>query len=235
MVRRKSNELEKNFRDGVNEELDLTDKFSTNIFQSSSIIIVQPPFLPATTEIGKQPLGDSVKGQNNLNIISTTHKNMKNIMKLNKDESSYSNPENFLSLPYPYSGKKLPIDRFDIHVTFMGRKKFKQVLRDINKLQPRYYMMLSFDPVNYVKLALFLTYHDNDMKISEINACKDFCQIINFCRLLDEKLYFIVNQMNALDELDNTGVSLEKKKQTRENLNKVTNHHYYLLYNEFFG
>lgn len=67
---------------------------------------------------------------------------MKNIMKLNKDESSYSNPENFLSLPYPYSGEKLPIDRFDIHVTFMGRKKFKQILRDINKLQPRYYMKL---------------------------------------------------------------------------------------------
>lgn len=73
------------------------------------------------------------------------------------------------------------------------------------------------------------------MKISEINACKDFCQIINFCELLDEKLYFIIDQINALDELDNTGVSLEKKKQTRENLNKVTNHHYYLLYNEFFG
>ena len=44
----KSKELEKNFRDGVYEELDPTDKLSTNIFQSGSIIIVQPPS-PATT------------------------------------------------------------------------------------------------------------------------------------------------------------------------------------------
>ncbi|PKK66884.1 DUF1703-domain-containing protein [Rhizophagus irregularis] len=38
----KSKELEKNFRDGVYEELDPTDKLSTNIFQFGSIIIVQP-------------------------------------------------------------------------------------------------------------------------------------------------------------------------------------------------
>ena len=44
----KSKELEKKFRDGVYVELDPTDKLSTNIFQSSSIIIVQPP-QPATT------------------------------------------------------------------------------------------------------------------------------------------------------------------------------------------
>src|SRR6266496_6795878 len=44
----KSKELEKIFRDGVYEELDPTDKLSTNILQSGSIIIVQPPS-PATT------------------------------------------------------------------------------------------------------------------------------------------------------------------------------------------
>src|SRR5690242_19473066 len=41
-------ELEKNFRDGVYEELDPTDTLSTNIYQSGSIIIVQTP-QPATT------------------------------------------------------------------------------------------------------------------------------------------------------------------------------------------
>jgi len=191
-------------------------------------------------------------------------------MKLDEDESTYSNPKNFLPLPYPYLGEKLPIDRFDIDCdgffTFMGRKKFKQVLEQISELRRRGYMklfvygtvgygkshilsaiacflfrtgkrvvflpdcrQLAVDPVKYIKFALLLTYANDDAKIREINACEDFCQIINFCEsLYEEKLYFIVDQMNALDELDNTEVSSEKKQQTRENLDKMVDNHFYI-------
>ncbi|CAB5378580.1 unnamed protein product [Rhizophagus irregularis] len=81
-----------------------------------------------------------------LNIISTACRIMEDIMKLDENETIYSDPKNFLSLPYPYLGEKLPIDRFDIDhdgsFIFMGRTKFEQVLEDINKLQPRSYMKL---------------------------------------------------------------------------------------------
>ncbi|CAB4386786.1 unnamed protein product [Rhizophagus irregularis] len=66
-------------------------------------IIVEPP-PPATTEKGKRSLVDSDEGQNSkrakfadLNIISTAHKIMEGIMKLDENESTYSNPKNFLS------------------------------------------------------------------------------------------------------------------------------------------
>ncbi|GBC36095.1 hypothetical protein GLOIN_2v1736613 [Rhizophagus irregularis DAOM 181602=DAOM 197198] len=238
-------------------------------------IIVQPPSSPATT--GKRPLENSDEDQNSKrvkladpNIISTARRIMEDIMKLDENETIYSDPKNFLSLPYPYLGEKLPIDRFDIDhdgsFIFMGRTKFEQVLEDINKLRPRSYMklfiygtvgygksyiltaiacflfrtrrrvvflpdcrQLAVDPVEYIKLALFLTYENDDVKISEINACEDFCHIIKFCKSLEEKLYFIVDQMNALDEGDNTGISLEKKRQIRENLDKMVDNHFYIM------
>ncbi|CAG8604266.1 4926_t:CDS:2, partial [Dentiscutata heterogama] len=70
---------------------------------------------------------------------------------------------------------------------------------------------LAVDPMEYIKSALFLTYVDDDAKTSETNACEDFDQIIKFSRSLDETLYFIVDQMNALDDLLHL-----KQKQTIE-------------------
>ncbi|PKK59642.1 hypothetical protein RhiirC2_820485 [Rhizophagus irregularis] len=241
-------------------------------------IIVQPP-MPATTGKGKRSLGDSDEDQNSKrvkladpNIISTARKIMEDIMKLDEDESSYSNPKKHFSLPFPYPGEKLPVDRFAINddgfFTYMGRKKFRKVLKTINQFRSRTGYMklfvygtvgygkshilsaiacflfrtgkrvvflpdcrqLAVDPVKYIKFALLLTYENDDAKIREINACEDFCQIINFCEsLYEEKLYFIVDQMNALDELDNTGVSLEIKQQIRRDIDKMTNHHFYIM------
>ncbi|PKK58149.1 hypothetical protein RhiirC2_796786 [Rhizophagus irregularis] len=261
------------------EELDSDLKTIGQVFEeqppSEHIhILVQPP-MPTTT--GKRPLENSDEDQNSKRvkladpkIISTARRIMEDIMKLDENETIYSDPKNFLSLPYPYLGEKLPIDRFDIDhdgsFIFMGRTKFEQVLEDINKLRPRSYMklfiygtvgygkshiltaiacflfrtrrrvvflpdcrQLAVDPVEYIKLALFLTYENDDVKISEINACEDFCQIIKFCKSLEEKLYFIVDQMNALDEGDNTGISLEKKRQIRENLDKMVDNHFYIM------
>jgi hypothetical protein len=196
---------------------------------------------------------------------------MEDIMKLDEDESNYSNPKKLLSLPFPYPGQKKPIDRFAINdngfFNFMGRKEFKNVLTTINEFRRGTGYMklfvygtvgygkshilsaiacflfrtgrrvvyipdcrqLAVDPTKYVKYALFLTYNDDDTKIREINACEDFCQIIDFCESLDETLYFIVDQMNALDEEDKTGVSLEIKQQIRRDIDKMVDNHFYIM------
>uniref|UniRef100_U9UR05 Crinkler effector protein N-terminal domain-containing protein n=1 Tax=Rhizophagus irregularis (strain DAOM 181602 / DAOM 197198 / MUCL 43194) TaxID=747089 RepID=U9UR05_RHIID len=266
------------------EELDSDLKTIGHVFEeqppSEHIhILVQPP-TPATTEKGKRSLVDSDEGQNSkrakfadLNIISTAHKIMEGIMKLDENESTYSNPKNFLSLPYPYLGEKLPIDRFAIdnnrYFNFMGRKEFRNVLEAINKLRSGTGYMklfvygtvgygkshilsaiacflfrtgrrvvflpdcrqLAVDPVDYVKSALFLAYHDDDAKINEINSCENFENIVDFCKKLQfkEKLYFIVDQMNALDEFDNTGVNSKTKQQIRCDIDKMSNYHYYIM------
>ncbi|RGB23542.1 hypothetical protein C1646_748171 [Rhizophagus diaphanus] len=90
---------------------------------------------------------------------------------------------------------------------------------------------LAVNPVDYTKSALFLAYHDDDAKINEINSCENFENIVDFCKKLQfkEKLYFIVDQMNALDELDKTGVSLEIKQQIRRDIDKMSNYHYYIM------
>ncbi|CAG8651462.1 4712_t:CDS:2, partial [Acaulospora morrowiae] len=194
---------------------------------------------------------------------------MVDIKKLDGNPAVYSNPQNFLSLPFPYPGSKKPIDRFSINdgfFTFMGIKKFSNVLDKIKEFRvntgyikmfiygtvgygkshiltaiacfllrsERHVVYLSdcrelaVNPVNYIKSALFLTYVDDDAKISEINACEKFDQIVKFCESLDETLYFIVDQMNALDDYDNTGINLEKKIQIKENLNKMCADHFYI-------
>ncbi|POG61805.1 hypothetical protein GLOIN_2v1786107 [Rhizophagus irregularis DAOM 181602=DAOM 197198] len=254
-------------------------KYFGDIFACSSSknirIIAQPP-QPATT--GKRPLEYSDEGQNSKrakpldpNIISTARKIMEDIMKLDEDESSYSNPKKILLLPFPYPGQKKPVDRFAINndgfFTYMGRKEFRNVLKTINQFRSGTGYMklfvygtvgygkshilsaiacflfrtgkrviflpdcrqLALDPVDYVKSALFLAYQDNNTKINEINSCEKFDDIINFCKPLNEKLYFIVDQMNALDEQDNTGISLEIKQQIRRDLDRMSNYHYYIM------
>ncbi|CAG8646276.1 13052_t:CDS:2, partial [Acaulospora morrowiae] len=79
---------------------------------------------------------------------------------------------------------------------------------------------LALNPVNYIKSALFLTYVDDNAKISEINACENFDQIVKFCESLNETLYFIVDQMNALDDSSNTGI--------KRNLDKMCADHFYI-------
>ncbi|KAF0541712.1 hypothetical protein F8M41_005199 [Gigaspora margarita] len=194
---------------------------------------------------------------------------MESIMKLPDICNAYSSPKNFLSLPFPYPGSNIPVDRFAINedgfFAFMGRKKFINVLNEINTLKARtgYIEMfiygtvgygkshilaaiacfllrngrrvvylpdcrkLAVDPVEYIKSALFLTYVDDDTKTNEINACESFDQIIKFCRSLDA-LYFIVDQMNALDDCNNTGINLVQKRNIKENVDKLCWDHFYI-------
>ncbi|CAG8604281.1 4927_t:CDS:2, partial [Dentiscutata heterogama] len=51
----------------------------------------------------------------------------KGIMKLPDICNVYSSPKNFLSLPFPYPGSNIPVDRFAINEDGMGRKEFNNV------------------------------------------------------------------------------------------------------------
>ncbi|CAG8624233.1 4022_t:CDS:2, partial [Scutellospora calospora] len=203
-------------------------------------------------------------------LVATASKIMESIMKLPDICDVYSDPKNFLSLPFPYPGSNKPVDRFVIDVdgffTFMGRKKFNSVLDKIKEFRSstgymrmfiygtvgygKSYILtaiacflirigkrvvylpdcreLALDPIIYIKSALFLTYVDDDAKTSKINTCESFDQIIKFCRSLDETLYFIVDQMNALDDYNDTGINPEKKLQVKENIDKLCLGHFYI-------
>ncbi|CAG8639567.1 9923_t:CDS:2, partial [Funneliformis mosseae] len=141
-------------------------------------------------------------------------------MKLDENESSYSNLAKSFSLPFPYPSDKKPVERFAIDkngsFTFMGRKEFKNILEKINELKYDTGFMklfvygtvghvvylsdchqLAVDLEDYIKSALFLTYYDSDM--------------------------------NTLDEKDDTGINLERKEEIRYKLDKMTNYHYYIM------
>jgi hypothetical protein len=87
---------------------------------------------------------------------------------------------------------------------------------------------LAADPIDYIKSALFLTYVDDDAKINKIDACKNFDQIIEFCGPLSQPLYFIVDQMNALDDRSYTGISQEKKQYVKSNIDKLCSKQFYI-------
>ncbi|CAG8660646.1 1384_t:CDS:1, partial [Diversispora eburnea] len=200
----------------------------------------------------------------------TANKITEDIMKLSDICEVYSDPKNFFLLPFPYPGEVKPIDRFAINddgfFTFMGRKKFSDVLSEINtfKSGTGYMEMfiygtvgygkshiltaiacfllrsgkrvvylpdcrkLAVDPTEYIQSALFLTYVDDDAKTNKINACESFDQIIKFCRSLDEKLYFIVDQMNALDEYNDTGINTNLKQKIKGDIDRMCWGHFYI-------
>ncbi|RHZ58596.1 hypothetical protein Glove_372g93 [Diversispora epigaea] len=205
-----------------------------------------------------------------MKLMATASKIMEGIMKLSDTCEVYSDPKNFLLLPFPYPGLHKPVDRFAISddglFTFMGRKEFNNVLSEINtfKLGTGYREMFIYgtvgygkshilaaiacflfrsgkrvvylpdcremvvNEIDYIKSALFLTYVDDDTKTTKIDACKSFNQIIKFCRELGETLYFIVDQMNALDYCNDTGINPEKKRQVKEGIDKLCVDHFYI-------
>ncbi|RHZ89380.1 hypothetical protein Glove_15g25 [Diversispora epigaea] len=77
---------------------------------------------------------------------------------------------------------------------------------------------LAVDEMEYIKSALFLIYVDGDTKTTEIDACESFDQIVKFCRKLGETLYFIVDQMNAMDTI--MILELIRKKATTKQTNE---------------
>ena len=190
-------------------------------------------------------------------------------MELPENPEVYSNPKKFLPLPFPFLGERKPVERFSINdddkFMYMGRKKFFNVLDNINKLKRgcgfmdcfiygtigygKSYILativclllrtgkrvvylpdcreLAKDLEDYIKLALILAYTDNIEKINEISACKTTNDIVAFCES-SELLYFIVDQMNALDYCNNTEIVKVKKVTILDVLNRMTSEHYYV-------
>ncbi|RIB24120.1 hypothetical protein C2G38_2032125 [Gigaspora rosea] len=226
-------------------------------------VIVQLPRKRSHDDSEEKGIGQESK---KVKLLATASKIMESIMKLPDICNVYSSPKNFLSLPFPYPGSNIPVDRFAINedgfFTFMGRKEFINILNEINTFKARTgYMemfiygtvgygtshilaaiacfllrngrrvvylpdcrkLLAVDAMEYIKSVLFLTYVDDDTKTNKINACESFDQIIKFCRSLDETLYFIVDQMNILDDCNNTGMNLVK-----ENIDKLCWKHFYI-------
>ncbi|CAG8651551.1 17729_t:CDS:2 [Funneliformis caledonium] len=165
---------------------------------------------------------------------------MKSIIELLENPEAYSNPKKFLPLPFLFLDEQKSVERFFINdddkFIYMGRKAFVNVLNTINELKRgRSYMdCFIYDTIshelvkkleNYIKLALFLTYIDNIEKIIKISTCKTTDDIVAFCES-SELLYFIVDQMNALDYRNNTEIVEVKKATILDVLNRMTPEYY---------
>ncbi|RGB41573.1 hypothetical protein C1646_739046 [Rhizophagus diaphanus] len=89
---------------------------------------------------------------------------------------------------------------------------------------------LARKPEYYIKSALFLTYSDDSVKMSEIQSCVTLDDIIEFCNPSEQKepLYFIVDQINALDSHDDTGIDESLKKKIKSSLNEMAINNYYI-------
>jgi hypothetical protein len=202
-------------------------------------------------------------------LVTSAREIKKKIMGLSDNSDDYSNPKNKLSLPFPYLGSQKPVERFSLDdnglFTFIGRRKFKNVLDLINNLRKNYgftqifiygtmgygksyilsaiacYLIrikkhvvflpdcraLALEPVDYIKSALFLTYVDNLEEINRINSCKTLENIEDFFSSVNEKLYIIIDQLNALDGND-TGVNQESKTKIKKSINKMCFNHFYI-------
>ncbi|CAG8650115.1 10098_t:CDS:2, partial [Diversispora eburnea] len=120
-------------------------------------IIVQP--LSTTGKRKLEGTDEKNEGQESkkVKLVATANKIMEGIMKLSDTCEVYSDPKNFLLLPFPYPGEVKPVDRFAINddgfFTFMGRKKFSDVLSEIITLKAGtgYMKMFIYGTVGYGK------------------------------------------------------------------------------------
>src|SRR5215813_2130876 len=55
------------------------------------------------------------------------------------------------------------------------------------------------DPINYLKPAFYLTFHNNQQAQREIAQCNTLEEIKDFCNRSPMQFYFIMDQWNALD------------------------------------
>lgn len=93
----------------------------------------------------------------------------------------------------------------------------------------------TYDPLKYIKSALLLTFTYKVDEFKTILDCEKLEDIVDFCNTLglyDRRLYFIVDQFNALDydeginnAFDND-ISTHEKKIVYDLINKMTTEHY---------
>ncbi|GBC23505.1 uncharacterized protein OCT59_011120 [Rhizophagus irregularis] len=207
-----------------------------------------PTPTPATTGKRKLDLDDVNEDQDRKKskltvpekILTSSQKIMEDIKKLPDDPNVYSNPENLISLPFPFIGERRPVERFSIRdnkFLYMGRKAFDKVLKTINELESGngYMDFFIYGTMGYGKsyilaTIVFLTYSDDSVKMSGIHSCTTLDDIIEFCNPpeQEEQLYFIVDQMNALDSYNDTGIDDLLKKKIKSSLNEMSINHYYI-------
>ncbi|CAJ0913928.1 4188_t:CDS:2 [Entrophospora sp. SA101] len=91
------------------------------------------------------------------------------------------------------------------------------------------------DPLNYIKSALFLTFAYKEDEFKVILNCEKIEDIVRFCHSLgiyNRRLYFIVDQFNALDYDEginaafSNDVPICKKEILYDLINKMTSEHY---------
>lgn len=247
--------------------------YSVN-FNIRVLVRVQPPAITSEIDIHKIGVYNLdfffVIEHNYLNIhnyLDKARRIMENIKKLSYDRKVYSDPKNFLRLPFPFPGAIKPADRFALDnglFTFMGRRKFDNILTQIEALKPDDNFMrmfiygtagygkshilaamaclllreekrvvflpdcrkLAVENIDYIKHALFLTYAHDETKLREIGACNNLDQIKKFCKSLGEKLYFFIDQMNALDPNSDTLIAPDKKSEIMDAIGEMTYRHF---------
>ncbi|RUS27583.1 hypothetical protein BC938DRAFT_483040, partial [Jimgerdemannia flammicorona] len=86
----------------------------------------------------------------------------------------------------------------------------------------------------YLQASLLLTFADSVYYQKKIYNCMSVNDIRSFCRELAKEeiyLYFIVDQLNALDndENDNERMTNKKKGRVKDDLESTTYNHYYIM------
>ncbi|POG78139.1 hypothetical protein GLOIN_2v692305 [Rhizophagus irregularis DAOM 181602=DAOM 197198] len=201
------------------------------------IIVKMPTPTPATTGKRKLDLDDVNEDQDRKKskltvpekILTSSQKIMEDIKKLPDDPNVYSNPENLISLPFPFIGERRPVERFSIRdnkFLYMGRKAFDKVLKTINELESGngYMDFFIYGTMGYGKSYILATI------VCFLLKTKRRVVYLPDCRELEqeEQLYFIVDQMNALDSYNDTGIDDLLKKKIKSSLNEMSINHYYI-------
>ncbi|PKC63420.1 hypothetical protein RhiirA1_463788 [Rhizophagus irregularis] len=196
-----------------------------------------PTPTPATTGKRKLDLDDVNEDQDRKKskltvpekILTSSQKIMEDIKKLPDDPNVYSNPENLISLPFPFIGERRPVERFSIRdnkFLYMGRKAFDKVLKTINELESGngYMDFFIYGTMGYGKSYILATI------VCFLLKTKRRVVYLPDCRELEqeEQLYFIVDQMNALDSYNDTGIDDLLKKKIKSSLNEMSINHYYI-------
>ncbi|CAB4409271.1 unnamed protein product [Rhizophagus irregularis] len=87
---------------------------------------------------------------------------MEDIMKISDDSKVYSNPENLLSLLFPFLGEIKPVERFSIkkkRFLYIKRKAFDNILNTINefKYEKGYMDCFIYGTIKYEKSHILAT------------------------------------------------------------------------------
>lgn len=78
---------------------------------------------------------------------------------------------------------------------------------------------------NYVLIRIwyklkYIVFRNNSDKISKIHACDILDEIVEFCKKESDCMYIVIDQMNVLDDHNNTEINKSTKQWTIEFLSQ---------------